>query len=116
MAWGGIIKDIQFKETEHTIQVAFEVEHCTFDWRDHGGRIPYTLYESEEGVFRAGWTVNKPASVSHLEKQAKPGYMILVYCKPYRMSNDMVQLSAISVRPIQERLCLVVPAEPEALR
>ena len=51
VGWAGIIKDIQFKETERTIQVAFEVEHREFDWRDHGGGRPYHLSAKGDGLF-----------------------------------------------------------------
>ena len=101
VAWAGIIEDIQFKETERTIQVAFSVEHREFDWVDHGGGVPYQLSAEGQGGFKAGWVVDKPARISYLKALAKPGYMIVIYGKPYRMENGVVQLAATAVRPIK---------------
>ncbi|MDF7825036.1 hypothetical protein P4B35_13520 [Pontiellaceae bacterium B12227] len=101
VAWAGLIEDIQFKETERTIQVAFSIEHRAFDWLDHGGAMPYQLSAEGQGSFRAGWTVDKPARISHLKTLAKPGYMIVIYGKPYRMEGGVIQLAATAVRPIK---------------
>lgn len=101
LAWGGIIKDVQFKESERTILVAFEVEYRDFDWVDYGGLKPYRLSGAGGGLFMAGWKVPKPARISYLKTLAKPGDMILVYGTPYLMSEDgVVQLKATAVRPI----------------
>jgi len=101
VAWAGIIKDIQFKETQRSILVAFQIDHRDFDWKDHGGSTPYILSSKGDGAFKAGWTVRKPASIAKLNTLAKPGYMILVYGKPYQMKNGVIQLSATAVRPIK---------------
>ena len=101
VAWAGIISDVQFKETERTIQVAFQVEHRDFDWKDHGGGKPYRLSSTGEGLFLAGWTVNKPARIDYLRSRAKSGYMIVVHGKPYQTRAGVVQLSATAVRPVK---------------
>ena len=101
IAWAGVIRDIQFKETERTIQVAFDIEHRGFDWKDHGGSVPYRLSPEGQGRFVAGWTVDKPARIDYLRSLAKPGCMILVYGKPYRMADGVIQIAATSVRPIK---------------
>ena len=101
LAWAGIIEDVQYKETERTIQVAFKVEHREFDWMDHGGGTPYHLAAEGQGSFRAGWIVDKPARISHLKTLAKPGDMIVVYGQLYRMEDGVVQLAATAVRPIK---------------
>lgn len=109
VAWAGIINDIQFKETERTIQVAFDIDYHTFDWKDHGGGEPYKLPEASEGQFKAGWTVDKPARISYLKTLAKPGYMIIVYGKPWRRVEDTIQLAATAVRPIKAGDYEIVP-------
>ncbi len=101
VAWAGIITEVQFKETERTIQVAFKVEHRDFDWKDHGGGKPYHLSATGDGLFLAGWAVNKPARIDYLRSRAKPGYMIVVHGKPYQTRAGLVQLSATAVRPIK---------------
>ncbi len=102
LAWAGVIKEIQFKETERTVQVAFQVDHRNFNWKDYGGKKSYRLSAVGEGTFVAGWTVPKPTSIAKLKTQAKSGYMILVYGKPYRMKDGIVQLSATALRLIPE--------------
>lgn len=102
VVWAGIIEEIQFKETERTIQVAFSIDHREFDWMDHGGKAPYRLSAEGQGRFRAGWAVDKPARISNLKTLAKPGYMILIYGTPYRLEDGLVQLVATAVRPIKE--------------
>lgn len=100
IAWAGIIDDIQFKETERTIQVAFDIEQHGFDWKKHRGGEPYRLSSESAGRIKAGWVVDKPARISYLKTLAKPGYMILVYGKPWKRSGDEIQLAATAVRPI----------------
>ncbi len=100
VAWVGVIKEVQFKETERTIQVAFWVDHRPFDWKNHGGRTPYQLASVGDGEFVAGWEVQKPARISKLKTLAKPGYMILVYGTPYQMKGGVIQLKASAVRPV----------------
>lgn len=102
VAWAGIIRDIQFKETERTIQVAFEVEYRDFDWMESRAGTPYSLSAESAGSFKAGWTVEKPARISYLRTLAKPGYMIVIYGKPWRRVHDTIQLAATAVRPIKE--------------
>ncbi|MBT8046039.1 MAG: hypothetical protein KJN67_02620, partial [Pontiella sp.] len=92
VAWAGIIKDIRFKETERTIQVAFQVEHRHFDWLTHTGRAGYRLSAAGDGEFMVGWSVRKPTSVGRLMAQAKPGYMLVAYGKPYRIMDGVIQL------------------------
>ncbi len=101
VAWAGIIDDIQFKENERTIQVAFDVDHRTFDWMDHGGGSRYRLSAESAGRIKVGWTVDKPARISYLKTLAKPGYMIIVYGKPWRQGDGAIQLAATAVRPIK---------------
>ena len=100
LAWAGIIKDVQYKETERTIQVAFEVEHRHFDWKDHGGGKPYHLSVEGDGIFIVGWEVDKPTRISYLKSLAKPGDMLIAYGKPYRVTDGVVQLAATAVRPV----------------
>lgn len=102
VAWVGIIKDIQFRETERTIQVAFGIDHRNFDWIRHRAGKLYHLTNSGEGQFLAGWTVDKPARISHLKTLATPGDMIVVYGKPYKVENGVIQIVATSVRPIKK--------------
>lgn len=102
LAWAGIIKSVQFNETLRTIQVAFEVEHRAFDWKKHGGHKPYRLSAEGEGVFTAGWTVQKPTSIQHLRSLADEGDMLLVYGRIYRLQDDVVQVEATAVRPIKK--------------
>jgi hypothetical protein len=100
VAWAGIIEDIRFKETERTVQVAFRLRHCGFDWIDRGGAQPYRATETGQGTFLAGWTVGKPTRIGYLKTLAQPGDLLLVYGRPYRMVGGIVQLSAEAVRPI----------------
>ncbi len=101
MAWAGVIKDIQFKETERTIQVAFQIDHRSFDWTDHGGDKPYRLSSTGDGVFVAGWIVRKPTTIGKLKTEAKAGYMMLVYGKPYQMKEGVIQVSTSALRLIK---------------
>jgi hypothetical protein len=96
VAWAGIIEDVQFKETERTVQVAFEVDQREFNWE-----TPYRLSDEGDGRFRAGWVIDKPTRISVLKSQAKPGYMIIIYGKPFQMQNGVIQLAATAVRPIK---------------
>jgi hypothetical protein len=107
VVWAGIIKEVQFKEAERTIQVAFRVEHRHFDW---SGK-PYRLSSEGEGEFVAGQSIDKPASISRLRSMAKPGYMLVVYGKPYRMVNGVIHLVATSVRPISVDEFRIIPSE-----
>ncbi len=100
VAWVGIIKDIRFKETERTIQVAFQVEHRHFDWLTHDGAAAYHLSAEGEGEFMVGWSVRKPTSIGRLKAQAKPGYMLVAYGTPYRIIDGVIQLAATAVRPV----------------
>ena len=100
LAWAGVIKDVQYKETERTIQVAFEVDHRHFDWKDYGGGEPYRLSIEGDGIFIVGWVVDKPTRISYLKSLAKPGDMLIAYGKPYRMTDGVVQLAATAVRPV----------------
>lgn len=109
VAWAGIIDDIQFKETERTIQVAFDIDHREFDWMDHGGGRPYKLGAENKGRIKVGWTVDKPARISNLKTRAKPGYMIMVYGKPWRREGHEIQLAATAVRPIKESDFEILP-------
>jgi hypothetical protein len=102
VAWAGIITDVQYNETERTVQVAFEVEHRGFDWINHGGKRPFQLGAKGDGMFRTGWEVDKPTRISYLKLLAAPGDMIIVYGKPYRMKEGVVQLAATALRPIKE--------------
>jgi hypothetical protein len=102
VAWAGIIKDVQYNETERTFQVAFEVEHRGFDWIDHGGKQPFRLDSGGDGMFRTGWVVDKPTRISYLQMLAAPGDMLIVYGKPYRMKEGVVQLAATALRPIKQ--------------
>jgi len=112
MAWAGVIKDIQYKETERTVQVAFKVDHRNFDWKDHGGSTPYQLSAEGDGIFLAGWTVQKPTRISYLKTLSKPGDMLIVYGTPYRMTGgSLIQLKASAIRSIHEGNYRVV--EPE---
>ena len=113
VAWAGIISDLQFNETERTIQVAFDVDYRDFDWKDYGGRRPYRLSAESGGRFRTGWSVDKPARISFLKTLAKPGYMIVVYGKPWQRDGDTVQLVATSVRPISDGDFELVPARED---
>jgi hypothetical protein len=117
MVWAGVISDIQFKETERTVQVAFQIDHRSFDWKDYGGGKPYRLSAEGDGPFVAGWTVDKPTSIAKLKAQAKPGYMILVYGKPYQMRGGVVQLSATALRLIKadDYEVLAIVAEDEVV-
>ncbi len=99
VAWAGIIKEIQFKEVERAIQVAFFVEHRHFDWTDK----PYRLSAEGEGEFVAGQSVDKPVSISRLEKLARPGDMLVAYGTPFRIRDGVIQLRTSSVRPIPKR-------------
>ena len=101
VAWAGIIKDVQFNETERTIQVAFQIEHRGFDWKNHGGGKPFRLSAEGDGLFRAGWVVDKPTRISYLKMLAAPGDMLIVYGKPYRMKDWVIQLSATAIRPVR---------------
>jgi hypothetical protein len=96
VVWAGIIEDVQFKETERTVQVAFEVDQRDFNWEK-----PYQLSAEGEGRFRAGWVIDKPTRISVLQSRAQPGYMIIIYGKPFKMQNGVVQLAATAVRPIK---------------
>lgn len=113
VAWAGIIKDIQYKETERTIQVAFMVEHRHFDWKERGGKKPFQLSAGGDGAFVAGWTVAKPTSIGYLKTLAAPGDLLIVYGAPYRIAADgAIQLTATAVRPIAaEKVALGEPAE-----
>ncbi|MDZ8119788.1 hypothetical protein [Pontiella agarivorans] len=103
VAWAGIIDDIQFKETERTIQVAFDIDYRDFDWKYHKRGNPYRLSAESGGRIKAGWTVDKPARISYLKTLAKPGYMIVVYGRPWDLDDDTIQLAATAVRPIKKR-------------
>lgn len=111
LAWAGIIQDVQFKEMDRTIQVAFEVDHRKFDWSSHGGIKPFHLSEQGDGVFTAGWVVQKPARISYLKALAKPGYMILVYGKPYQVNDGIIQLKATAVRPVSPGNFEIIPVQ-----
>ncbi|MDF7808504.1 hypothetical protein P4E94_13715 [Pontiellaceae bacterium B12219] len=106
VVWAGVIKDVRFKETERTVQVAFEVDQRAFNWKK-----PYQLSAEGEGVFRAGWVVDKPTRISVLQGRAQPGYMIVVYGKPFRVQDGIVQLAATAVRPIKTSKYKVDPPE-----
>jgi hypothetical protein len=114
VAWAGIIKDVQFNETERTFQVAFEVEHRGFDWKDHGGGAPFRLSSEGDGLFRAGWVVDKPTRISYLKMLAGPGDMLIVYGKPYRMKDWVIQLAATAIRPVRDSDFIVVEPVAEA--
>ena len=101
VAWAGIITDVQFEEKERKYQVAFEVEHRPFDWQNHGGSQPFHLGSKGEGAFVAGWYANKPTSIWRLRQLADVGDMIIVYGKPYRMRDGVIQLAATAIRPIK---------------
>jgi len=101
VAWAGIINDIQFKEMERTIQVAFDIDQRAFDWQKHGDGKSYKLSATSGGNLTAGWTVDKPARISYLQTLAKPGYMIVIYGKPWKRIGDRIQLAATAVRPIK---------------
>ena len=101
VAWAGVIKDVQFRETERTVQVAFSVDHRRFDWQRHrDDNKPYHLSAQGEGPFTAGWTVRKPTQISYLEGLARPGYMLIVYGTPHSMRSASVHLAATAVRVI----------------
>ncbi|WP_372808225.1 hypothetical protein [Pontiella sp.] len=101
VAWAGIIKNVQYSETERTYLIAFEVEHCGFDWTERGGTEPFRLTAPGEGTFTAGWYANKPTRVSYLQLLAAPGDMLIVYGKPHQMKNGVVQLAATAIRPVK---------------
>ena len=103
VAWAGIIRDVQYKETERTIQVAFKVEHRYFDWMDYGGAQPFHLSTEGEGMFVAGWPVNKPTRIGYLKALVKPGDMLIVYGKPYSVFNNIVHLAASAIRPVKAK-------------
>jgi hypothetical protein len=108
VAWAGIIDEIQFKELERTIQVAFSVDQHDFDWKNYRKGKPYHLSADSQGQFTVGWTVDKPARISHLKTLAKPGYMIIAYGTPFRVDEDgVVQLSATAIRPIKMKKFLI---------
>lgn len=110
VAWAGIIGDIQFKETERTIQVAFEIEQREFDWKKYGTGEPYRLSTESAGRIKAGWIVDKPARISFLKTLAKPGYMIVIYGKPWKRNGDEIQLAATAVRLIKSGDYSILPA------
>jgi hypothetical protein len=115
VAWVGVIEDIQYRETERTVQVAFRVDHRYFDWKDHGSSHPYHLSKEGEGIFMAGWVVKKPTRISYLRTLAKPGDMLVVYGKPYGMKNNIIQLAATAIRPITDDDYSIVEEEPEVV-
>ncbi|VGO15519.1 hypothetical protein PDESU_04102 [Pontiella desulfatans] len=102
LAWAGIIKDVQYNETERTFQVAFEIEYHDFDWVDHGGGQPFRLSAEGGGIFTAGWYASKPTRISYLKLLAAPGDMIIVYGKPFSMANGVIQLAATAIRPVKQ--------------
>jgi len=112
VAWAGVIEDVQYRETERTVQVAFRVDHRSFDWKNHGGSRPYQLSKKGDGVFMAGWVVQKPTRISFLKTLSRPGDMIIVYGTPYRMKKGIIQLSASAIRPISEKDYSIAVAEP----
>jgi hypothetical protein len=114
VAWAGIIEDIQYNETERTIQVAFKVGHRGFDWIDHGGGRPYQLSGVGEGHFVAGWVVPKPASINYLKALAGAGDMIVIYGKPYQVKDDVIQLAATALRIVDDGDFEVVQVLPVA--
>ncbi|QBG47533.1 hypothetical protein EGM51_09065 [Verrucomicrobia bacterium S94] len=111
VAWAGVIRGIEFKETERTIQVAFDIDYHDFDWRNYGGGKPYRLAAENGGRFKAGWTVDKPTRISYLKTLAKPGYMILVYGKPWRRDDTAVLLAATAVRLVSTGDYELLPEE-----
>jgi hypothetical protein len=115
VAWAGIIKNVQYSETERTYLIAFEVEHCGFDWMEHGGNETFRLTSPGEGTFTAGWYANKPTRVSYLKLLAAPGDMLIVYGKPHQMKNGVVQLAATAIRPVKAGGFSVVEAPVKAV-
>jgi hypothetical protein len=100
VAWAGVISEIDYKQKEDAVLVAFLIKHRDFDWTDHGGKVPYRLSATGSGDFAAGWSVKMPTKISYLKTLAKPGDMIIVYGKPYRMKSGVIQIAATAVRPI----------------
>ena len=107
IAWVGEIKELEFREDDDAVQVAFLLDHRYFDWKEHPGDKPYHLSATGEGSFAAGWTVPKPTSISHLKKLAKPGYMLVVYGMPSGLRGETVRLEATAVRVIPEDKCYI---------
>ncbi|VGO22802.1 hypothetical protein [Pontiella sulfatireligans] len=114
VAWAGIIKEIEFRESEREVSVAFLVEHRNFDWKDHGGGRSYQLEAEGEGVFAVGWKVEKPTSISYLKSLADAGDMLVAYGRPVRIRKGTIQLSATAVRPISADDYSIAGAEPMA--
>ena len=72
------------------------------------------LGAESEGLFAAGWKVEKPTRISYLKSLAKEGDMLVAYGTPYRMRSGVIQLNTSSVRPISADDYSIVGAEPEA--
>jgi hypothetical protein len=113
VVWVGIIKKIEFRETERTIQVAFLLDHRRFDWLEHReDDAPYHLSEKGAGEFTAGWTVNKPTRINYLKSLSEPGDALVVYGTPYSIKNGIVRLDASHVRVLPKEKCRADTLEP----
>lgn len=100
LGWAGIIRNIKFIDQERVVQVAFLVEHHYFDWKEHGGSVPYRLLPGSEGLFATAWSIEKPTDIRRLKMQVKEGDMLLVYGKIYNMKKGVVRISPTFVHPI----------------
>ncbi len=101
VAWAGIIREVDYKETERTIQVAFLVDQHDFDWKLHKGDQPFKLESERGGPFAAGWEVKKPTRASLLRKQAGPGDMLIAYGQPVKVRAGVIQLKTDQIRAVK---------------